>query len=286
MRQRGLILGLIGVSALWGLTFPLVQDAVDDIPTLRFLGWRFAIASLALAFAFRRADRQTIRGGITLGIIWAGGYIAQTLGLRTSTATNVAFITGMYVVFTPLLSAAISRKAPGHAATAGVALAVVGLVLLAAPEGLVLARGDTYALLCAILFGAHIVGIGIAAPDVDPIALTAVQSATASVIALIASLFLERSAWEMPNPKGVWVLLLTGVGASAVALVVQTRAQQVLTATPVAVILTMESVFGGIFGFILAGDRLALGGWIGAAVITAGVLVAATMPRRRAEDLL
>lgn len=284
MRQR-LTLALIAVTVLWGLTFPIVQDAVDTIPTLRFLAMRFAIATLALSYAFRRADRRTVRAGIILGTIWAGGYITQTLGLRTSSSTNVAFITGMYVVFTPLLVGAVSRKAPTRPAIIAVVLAVGGLTLLASPTGLRLAPGDALALACAVLFAAHIVGIGIAAPDVDPIALTAVQSATAAMLALAASLFAEPGAWHVPSGANIGVLLLTGVGASALALIVQTRAQQVLAATPVAVILTMESVFGGIFGFILAGDRLAASGWIGATLILMGVLIAATVPARRATDL-
>lgn len=252
---------------------------------MRFLGWRFAIAAVALGYAFRRADRQTIRAGILLGSIWAGGYVAQTLGLRTSTATNVAFITGMYVVFTPLLIGAISRSSPGRIAIAGVTLATIGLVLLAAPAGLTLARGDALAICGAVLFAAHIVGIGIAAPEVDPIALTAVQSATAAVITLAISLGTEGTDWVTPSRGTMATLLLTGVGASAVALIVQTRAQRVLAATPVAVILTMESVFGGIFGFVIAGDRLDATGWAGAALIMAGVLFAATAPNRRAADL-
>jgi drug/metabolite transporter (DMT)-like permease len=283
VRQR-LTLALIAVAALWGLTFPLVQDAVEEIPTLRFLGMRFLIAAIALGFAFRRADRRTMRAGTILGLIWGGGYIAQTLGLRTSTATNVAFITGMYVVLTPLLVGAVTRKAPTRPAIVGVVLAAVGLAALASPTGLTFASGDLLALACAVLFAGHIVGIGIAAPDVDPIALTAVQSLVASVMCFAAGAFGERGPWEMPSGANIGVLLITGVGASAIALIVQTRAQQVLAATPVAVILTMESVFGGVFGYLLAGDRLALSGWVGAALIITGVLVAATVPSRRATD--
>lgn len=285
MRQRGLILGLVAVAALWGLTFPLVQDAVVEIPTLRFLAWRFAIATAALAFAFRRADRRTVRAGIALGTIWAAGYITQTLGLRTSTSTNVAFITGMYVVLTPLLAAIVSRHSPGRAALAGVALATAGLVLLASPSGLDVVSGDLLALACSALFAAHIVGIGIAAPDVDPFALTAVQAATVTTITLIATLVAEPTAWRMPSAANLGVLVLCGAGASALALVVQTRAQRVLPATPAAVILTLESVFGGIFGYLIAGDRLDAGGLAGAGLITVGVLIAAATPPRTAADL-
>lgn len=274
--RRRLVLGLIGVSAIWGLTFPLVQDAVAEMPSMRFLAVRYLIATAALAVLVRRIDHQTLRAGVVLGCILFVGYVMQTFALRNTSSTNVAFITGMYVVFTPLFAATLGRRAPSLRALSGVAFAAAGLALLATPNGLTLARGDVFSLLCAATFATHIVGVGIVAPDVEPLALTAVQSAVAGILSLGASLATEPSDWTTPSWGTIGTLILTGVGASSIALVVQTRAQRVLPPTPVAVILTMESVFGGLFGYLLAGDRLSAAGYVGAGLIVTGVLIAST----------
>lgn len=241
---------------------------------MRFLAVRYLIATAALIVVVRRIDRRTLRAGIVLGCILFVGYVMQTLALRNSSSTNVAFITGMYVVFTPLFAATLGRRAPDLRSLGGVALATAGLIFLATPNGLTLARGDVFSLLCAAAFAAHIVSVGIVAPDVEALGLTAVQSAVAGILSLGTSLVTEPGGWTTPSWGTIGTLILTGVGASSIALVVQVRAQRVLPPTPVAVILTMESVFGGLFGYLLADDRLSAAGYLGAGLIVTGVLIA------------
>lgn len=268
-------LALIGVCAIWGATFVVVQDAVERIEPFLFIAVRFALAALILAAAgmARNLSKDELRAGALMGVALFAGYALQTVGLQYTSASNAGFLTGMFVVFTPLIGAIAYRTVPSRAALAGVALATAGLVLLAMPGGFRLGRGDTLEVLTAASFAVHILLIGRYSPGRDAGRLALVQIATASMLAALWSGVTERSVEGFD--LGVWgAIALTGVLATAVAFFVQTRAQQQIPPTRTAVILTAEPVFAGIFGFVLAGDRIGWRGLAGGVLIVAGILVA------------
>jgi len=269
-------LALIGVCLVWGATFVVVQDAIERVPPFAFLAIRFALASLALALVgkARNLTRGELRAGTLMGIALFGGYAFQTVGLQYTSATHAGFLTGMFVVATPVIAAIVYRSLPTAMASAGVILAAAGLIVLAAQNGLHLGRGDSFEVLTAIAFAVHIVLIARLGGRKDAGRLALVQIATASALAGAWSIVGERGR-PTHLDLGVWgAIVLTGILATAVAFFVQTRAQQQIPPTRTAVILTAEPVFAGIFGYLLAGDRIGWRGVAGAVLIIAGILVA------------
>jgi len=179
---------------------------------------------------------------------------------------------GLAVVLTPLFGAVLLRQPPGRWPALGALLAAVGLALLSLQQ-LEVRRGDALVLGCAVAFAVHILLLGRYAPCFDSYRLAVWQLATIGALALAWAALSGDLA--VPGSAGVWAALaITAVAASAGAFLVQTRAQREVSPTRTAVILTMEPVFAGLFGFLLAGERLAARGWLGAGLILAGMLVA------------
>jgi drug/metabolite transporter (DMT)-like permease len=270
------LLALIAVTAVWGVTFVQVKDAVALYPLFAFLAVRFAIASLTLAgpaaARLRRLDRRGIGAGVALGLLLAAGYALQTAGLARTTVSSTGFITGMYVVLTPLTALVLFRQRIGRAAWSGVALATVGLALLSGIHAGSVA-GDLLVLAAAAVYSLQIVLMERYAPRYDAFALTFLEMVTAfTAFALVAAVLAD---FEVPRGATVWgALLVTGIFASALAFLVQTWAQRRASATQTALAFSMEPVWTGIFGFALAGDRLGALGWTGCAVILAGIALA------------
>jgi drug/metabolite transporter (DMT)-like permease len=258
------------------VTFVQVKDAVAVYPLFAFLAVRFAVAGATLAPVaaprLRGLGRGGLRAGAALGLLLAAGYALQTAGLQRTTVSATGFITGLYVVLTPVLALVLFRVRTGLAVWAGVALATGGLALLAgvhagSPSGDLLVLGG------AAAFALQIVLVERWAPRYDVVALTQVEMLAAFAAFLAVALALGDLA--VPHGRTVWAaLLVTGVFASALAFLVQTWAQQRTSATRVAVVFAMEPVFAGVFGYALAGDRLGWMGWAGCAVILLGIVVA------------
>ncbi|HUQ22900.1 MAG TPA: DMT family transporter [Gaiellaceae bacterium] len=267
---------LIAVTAVWGVTFVQVKDAVELYPLFAFLAVRFAIASLVLAAPaagrLRTLGRPGWVAGSALGLLLATGYALQTAGLDRTTVSSAGFITGLYVVFTPLLALVLFRTRVVAAVWIGVALAVVGLTMLSG-IGAGDPLGDLLVLLGSAAYSVQIVLMERYAPRYDPIAFTQAELLAAFVGFAVVAAALGQI--ELPRGSTVWgALLVTGVFASALAFLVQTWAQQRTSATRTALAFAMEPVWAGIFGFWLAGDRLGAVGWGGCALIMAGIVVA------------
>jgi drug/metabolite transporter (DMT)-like permease len=270
------LLALVAVTAVWGVTFVQVKDAVAIYPLFAFLAVRFAIASLTLAVPgtrrVRTLGRRGVGGGVVLGLLLAAGYALQTAGLERTTVSSTGFITGLYVVLTPVFALLLFQARIRTEVWIGVALAVAGLAMLSgihagSPVGdlLVLASTAAQAL--------QIVGVERLANRYDPIALTFVEMLTGCAVFLAVA----GASGQLAVPHGgtVWgALLVTGIFASALAYLVQVWAQRRLSAARIAIVFSLETVFAGLFGFLLAGDRLGAVGWGGCAVILAGIVVA------------
>ena len=269
------LVALIAVTAVWGVTFVQVKDAVELYPLFAFLAVRFAIASATLAAAaaarLRGLGRRGLEAGALLGLLLAAGYALQTAGLERTTVSGTGFVTGMYVVLTPVIALLLFRSAIGLAAWGGVVLSTAGLVLLAGIHGP--ATGDLLVLAGAAVYSLQIVLMERYAPRYDALAFTLVEMAAACVGLLGVALALG----DLGVPRGwtVWgALLVTGIFASALAYLVQTWAQRRTSATRTALAFTMEPVFAALFGYTLAGDRLGAVGWGGCAAIMAGIVLA------------
>ena len=270
------LLALIAVTAVWGVTFVQVKDAVAIYPLFAFLAVRFAIAALVLAAPaagrMRTLGRPGWLAGTALGLLLAVGYALQTAGLERTTVSSAGFITGLYVVFTPLLALILFRTRVGRAVWIGVGLAVAGLAMLSG-VGAGNVTGDLLVLGGSAAYSLQIVLMERYAPRYDPVAFT--QAEMLAAFAGFAVVALALGQVEVPRGWTVWgALLVTGIFASALGYLVQTWAQRRTSATRTALAFAMEPVWAGFFGFWLAGDRLGAIGWGGCAVIMAGILVA------------
>ena len=270
------LLALVVVTAVWGVTFVQVKDAVAIYPLFAFLAVRFGIATLALAPAaatrLRPLPRRGWEAGALLGLLLAAGYALQTAGLERTTVSSAGFITGLYVVFTPVIALLLFRTSIGVAVWFGVALSTVGLALLSGVDAGTL-TGDLLVLGASAVYSLQIVLMERYAPRYDPFAFTFVEMLAAFVGFAVVAVVLGQI--ELPRGATVWgALLVTGLFASALGFLVQTWAQRRTSATRTALAFSMEPVWAGIFGFWLAGDRLGAWGWAGGAVIMAGIVVA------------
>jgi drug/metabolite transporter (DMT)-like permease len=283
-RARAAELALIAIAAVWGLTFTMVQDAVERLPVTAFLAYRFLPAALLVGLVFRRDLARLSpagwRAGIVMGAFLTAGYLLQTLGLRETSASNAGFITGLFVVLTPLLGAVVLRQRAGRTAWLAAGASAVGLFLLSGAGADFRAAGDGLVLLCAIAFSAHILATDRGVARHPTGALVAVQLGVCGLICLLVA----AAAGELQAPRGttVWsALVVTSLVASALGFLVQTYAQQHASPARTALILASEPAFAGLFGYLLAGDRLGPVEWAGAAVILAAIVAVDLVPRLR-----
>jgi drug/metabolite transporter (DMT)-like permease len=220
------------------------------------------------------------RAGLLLGIALGAGYLLQTLGLQTTGAAVSGFITGMFVVLTPLGAAVLLKQRPDATAWAAVVLATVGLGFLSL-RGLSVGGGELLTLGCAAAFALHIVGLGRWASSYDVYGLAVVQLL---VVAGMCAVVAVPGGLVVPPTAGVWgALALTAVLATAVAFVVQTWAQAHLPPTRAAVLMTMEPVFAGLFAVGAGGEHLGLRTLLGAALVLTAMVLTEVGPRRGAE---
>ena len=263
---------LLLVSASWGLAFVVMKDAIERQSVNSFLFTRFLVAVIAMFLlkptVIQSINREVLRKGFIAGLFLAAGYILQTLGLALTGAAVTGFITGLYVVATPVIAALVLRVRITAFTWGCVLLATVGLALLSL-KGWNLGYGEFLVFLCAIAFAAHIIALSKWSNGLDVYAMTIVQLATCALATGVISLVQGYEA--PPDSNGWYVVLFTAIICTAVAFVVQTWSQAHMSATKVAVILTMEVVFAALFAVIFGGESLSLRTLFG------GVLVFAAM---------
>jgi drug/metabolite transporter (DMT)-like permease len=270
------LVALIAVTAVWGVTFVQVKDAVAVYPLFAFLAVRYAIAAGVLGIAgaprLRSLGRSGVEAGAVLGVLGALGIGLQTAGLHRTTVSSTGFITGLYVVFTPLFGLLLFRTRVGTEVWAGVVLSIAGLAMLSGvPAGST--EGNLLVLVSTLAQALQIVMVERYARRFDAVALTFVAMATSCVGFLVIAL----AEGDLPLPRGwtVWgALLVTGIFASALAVLIQVWAQRRMSAARIALVFALETVWAGIFGYWLSGDRLGWLGWGGCAAILAGILLA------------
>ncbi len=271
--------GLALVALLWGATFVLVKDALNDVSTVLFLAIRFTAATFALGIV-TRPKVGLWKGGILTGVLLFTGYLLQTLGLRSTTAAKSGFITGLYIVLVPLVSALVYRKAPHWAEMAGILLAAAGLALLTLKgAALEMSTGDLLTLGCAVAYAVHIVVLGHYSRRMDHSWLALLQIGTCGAIGLSTFWWVEPSYVRWTGR--VWLALgVTSLLATALAFAIQTWAQRHTSATRAAIIFSLEPVFAWVTAFFVAGEVLTGRSVIGALLILAGILLVELKPAR------
>jgi drug/metabolite transporter (DMT)-like permease len=261
------VLFFVGVTAVWGWTFVVVKNAIAEYPTLPFLQLRFILAFLVMAVLVRRLPtRRELFVGLMAGAVLAVAYLTQTIGLGLISPGNAGLITGLLVLFTPLLDRVFGVPLRMRTIVA-VIVAVIGIgMLTGGPSGFGL--GDVLVIICAVLFALHIVLLSRWSPGLASAPLAMVQMGACALI------FSAGGTWSLRMPStDVWIaIVITGVFASALAFYIQTWAQAHIDASRTALIIAMEPAWAVAAAVVLAGQRFGLLQAGGAALVLAAIV--------------
>ena len=256
---------LLAVAAMWGISFVWMKDILDQQDVYSFLTSRFIVAAAAMLAlrpkVLQQFSRELVGKGLLIGMALGSGYIFQTLGLERTTPAITGFITGLYVVFTPLIASIFLKERLTKVMWGYVLLAVIGLGILSV-KGWRIGLGEIFVLISAVLFAVHIILLGSWSKNFDAYALTVIQLIGCAFLASIPAVL---NGYTAPPDTQVWgVIIFTALFATAFAFVIQTWSQARISTTKVAVILTMEVVFAALFSFMYGMEpftwRLAIGG--------------------------
>ncbi|HYH33832.1 MAG TPA: DMT family transporter [Nocardioides sp.] len=277
-------LALLSVTAMWGSTFFLIKDLLERVPTLDFLAVRFAAASLLMVLiaprALSRLSKESRRHALVLGALYGGAQILQTAGLAHTAASVSGFITGMYVVATPLFAALLLRSRITPLTWGAVALATAGLAVLTL-EGFAVGYGEAITLVAALIYALHIVGLGAWSRPGEALGMSIVQLLVIAGMCLLAT---APDGVVLPPTPGDWLsVLYMAAFAGALALVAQTWAQAHLAPTRTAIIMSMEPVFAAIFAVLLGGEHATWRMLGGGAMVLSAMLIVEALPRRKVE---
>jgi drug/metabolite transporter (DMT)-like permease len=277
-------LTLLGVTAAWGSTFFLIKDLLRQISVLDFLSLRFAVAALALFLlaprSVSRLSRDEVRQGVLLGLVYGVAQVLQTLGLERTSASVSGFVTGMYVVATPVFAALLLKERIPAVVWTAVAMSTVGLGFLSL-QGMSVSPGVAAIFASAMLYALHIIGLGRWSTTANVFGLSIVQMA---VICAVCTVVSAPNGIHTPTTSGGWVsLLYMAVIAGSLTLLGQTWAQARITSTRAAIIMTMEPVWAAFFAVLFGGDHLTARMLAGGAFVLAAMYTVELAPRRVTE---
>jgi drug/metabolite transporter (DMT)-like permease len=277
-------LALLSMTACWGSTFYLIKDLLDRVPVLDFLAVRFAIASVALLLLAPRAlgkvSPENRRSAVILGGLYGVAQILQTAGLAHTPASVSGFITGMYVVSTPVFAALLLKQRIGPATWGAVGLAMAGLGVLTL-SGFSVGYGEAITFIAALLYALHIVGLGAWSNAREAMGMTIIQLIVITLVCLVATI---PDGVVLPSTTRDWLAVVyMAVFAGALALAGQTWAQAHLPPTRSAIIMSMEPVFAAVFAVLLGGESLTTRMLLGGAMVLTAMLVVELVPRRKIE---
>ncbi|KRB44939.1 DMT family transporter [Terrabacter sp. Root181] len=285
-RTRLATLLLVALTAVWGSTFFLIRNLLETVPPVDFLAVRFSLSAVIMLIVFwrpvRALSRQQVLVGVGLGALYGLAQIFQTQGLATTPASVSGFITGTYVVLTPVFTAVLLRERVAGSTWAAVGLATVGLALLSL-NGLPVGVGEAITLLAAALYALHIVGLGRYSASEIATGLSVVQMV---VIALLCVVGAVPGGVILPSTPAQWAsVLYMVVFASILALWVQTWAQAHMPATRAAIVMTLEPVFAAFFAVTLGDETATLRMVVGGALVLAAMYAVELLARRRPGEL-
>lgn len=254
-----LYLGLLATTAIWGGSFLIMKDSLERQNVYSFLATRFALASLIM-FSFNPKslvglNKVFIKRAVFAGMLTSGGFIFQTFGLTQTTVSNTGFITGLYLVFTPLIAWLLLKHKITKAQWGAVLVATMGLYLIAY-NGISVGVGEILVLVSAVMFAAQIVAVGEWSDGKNSYPLTLIQIMVAAVV---FSIFTIKDGYQLPPDSSVWsAIIFTAVFATFFGFLIQVRAQAVMSATVAGVLLAMETPFALFFGLYFDNDPLTL----------------------------
>ncbi len=283
---------LLIMTIIWGGTFVIVKESLNDISSMLFIASRFSIASVILFFILRikkiSFHKKSFLPGLILGIFLFGGFFFQTIGLKITTATKSGFLTGVLIVFIPLVQILVEKKFPSKGAWIGTSLVFVGIIFLSSGGtsidnflfelGKGFNIGDIFTLICALLFAFQVVLIDVYTPKYEFWNLLLVQLSTVAVLSLIASLFfsgLGVESFHIELTKYlIFGILYTSLLATLINIGLQTRFQKMVPPTIAGIIYSFEPIFAAIFAYFLLGEKITNFGLLGSFLIFCGLISA------------
>lgn len=274
---------LVAVTVLWGWSFVAIHQSLEVVSASTFNAYRFLIGAIVMFVTLMRrwcrVNWSAARLGILPGFVLFIAFAFQTAGIAYTTASNASFITGLAVIFAPAFGYWMLQIRPTRQQMVGAVIAAVGLSMLTVQE-LSIHIGDALVLGCSVFTALHIVILSKRSKGADIELLAFIQVLIVGVLSLCWSLATrEFSVPTVPQP--IWTAIIVGIGGTAIGYFVQTRAQVESAPSRIALILVLEPVFGGLFGYILGGDRLSAMNFAGAALIIISMIATEYRPRLR-----
>jgi drug/metabolite transporter (DMT)-like permease len=286
---------LLFTTVIWGGTFAIIKAALGSISPLLFLSFRFSIATiLFLPFVIRRLkklDSSSIKGGLILGLLYFGGFAAQTIGLNYTSATKSAFITGTFVIFTPIFQILIEKRLPSKGNIIGILLVAGGLIFLSSRGTHILDIihelgtnfnvGDYLTLICAIFYSLYIVYLDIVSKKFDNLSLVFMQLAVTALGAITGAIIFQVSGIEtgrfILNNGVIFAVIYTSLLATILTTTLQTKFQKYTTPSKAGIIFSFEPIFASIVAFFLLSEKISNFGLIGCIFIFCGLLISELM---------
>jgi drug/metabolite transporter (DMT)-like permease len=282
---------LLLATTIWGATFVIVKIALNDVSPMLFVALRFSFAALVLLpfiiKSLKRIDKKTVYGGLLVGSFYFLGFASQTVGLNFTSATKSGFITGTFVVFTPIFQLIIEKRKPSKEGLVGVFLVLIGLVLLSSKGDTFLNvfkeigenfnEGDFLTLLCAMFFALYIVYLDIESKKLDLMSLVflqiAVTGAGGFLFVLIFSITGIEGVKFTFSYNLVFAILYTAILATILTTTLQTRYQKETTPTKASIIFSLEPIFSALVAFFVLNEKISNFRLLGCALIFTGLLV-------------
>lgn len=270
-------LALLFVTFTWGISYIMTKNTVEDIAVFNFLALRFIIAFIVSYLIFykrmKKPDLYSIKYGLGVGLILFLGYAVQTIGIQYTTSSKSAFITGLNVIFVPLISAFIWKTKIKNMTKIGVIVSIIGLVLMTVNDLTGFNIGDVYTLFSAVAFALHIIYVGRYTLKTDSIQFAIAQIGAVGLFSALTSLVFEKPVLFFSIESWLNILFLAVLCTSA-AFITQNIAQRYTTSTHTALIYINEPVFAAIAGYLVAGEVLGVRGTIGGLLMLSGIIIA------------
>lgn len=270
---------LLTVAIAWGVTFLMVQEAIEKVPVYSFLFWRFLIATILMGIIsykfYDKINKQTIFYGFVLGTFLFSAFATQTFGLSYTKSSIVAFITGLNVILVPFFAYVIFKDHVRKMVFIGSIIAVIGLYLLTMSGKLTIGFGESLTLICSALFALQILFTDKYSKRVNVFMLVLFQFLTVTIYSLLFSLSLDEVTFNVDfNTVFLKAVIVTSLFATVYAFLIQTYMQQFTTPTKTAIIFTMEPVSAGVYGYFAGNEILTSIQILGAVFIIIAVLLA------------
>ena len=286
---------LLFTTVIWGGTFAIIKSALGSISPMMFLTFRFSLAAIIfLPFVLgrlKKLDSTSIKGGLILGFLYFGGFASQTIGLNYTSATKSAFITGAFVIFTPIFQILIEKKLPGKGNIIGIMLVAGGLIFLSSRGthfldiihelGTNFNIGDYLTLICAVFYSLYIVYLDIVSKEIDTLSLVFMQISVTAVGATAGALLFNITGIEISrfilNKEVIFAVIYTSLLATILTTSLQTKFQKYTTPSKAGIIFSFEPIFASIVAFFLLNEKISNFGLIGCIFIFCGLLISEVM---------